>query len=194
MRGILISIIVLFALINAHSLAQKNEHEERVKSTEVPDQALEWLDSVEIKKKKLRWYLEVTSGRRSYEVKFIHDHHLYSIEFDTLGNVEDIEVLHKRKELNPEIYRSIQRELDRVFDRSKIVKVQVQYTSPKSSENLIRFLNENRSSGVEVNYEIEFEAKKREDSWKMYEGRFDNEGKLFESREIITRSTENLNY
>jgi len=182
----------MFSYINI-SFCQKRELEERVAPSDVPEKALEWLDQVKLKQKRIKWYHEVTSGKESFESKFIHSGKMYSIEFDTLGTVEDVEILIKQKNLREDELSSIEESLNMEFNKFNIVKIQLQYLPASNAGDLLKWMNEGDDSGVLKRIELEFEATDGSD-WKMFEGTFRNNGKLLNYREILLRSTENLNY
>lgn len=188
----LLFFIMTLSCVN-FSFCQKQELEERVAPSDVPKKALEWLDQVKLKQKRIKWYHEITSGKESFESKFIHSRKMYSIEFDTLGMVEDVEILIKQKNLNEDELSSIEESLNREFNKFNIVKVQLQYLPSPNSGDLLKWMNDGNDSGVLKRVELEFEAKDDSD-WKMFEGTFSSDGKLLNYREILLRSTENLNY
>ncbi|MEZ4934623.1 MAG: hypothetical protein R2788_21160 [Saprospiraceae bacterium] len=89
-----------FAICTNQIHAQvKYEKESRLKEKDVPSIALDFIDSLAVKKK-VRWYLEEGFNRTSVEAKFKMDNRKYSIEFDTIGNLEDIEIQVKWDGLN----------------------------------------------------------------------------------------------
>lgn len=188
---VLITIVCTFVYVCV--FAQKFEYEERVESNEVPIKALEWMEKVEIHQKHPKWYAEITSGKKSFEIKFVHDHELYSIEFDSTGNIEDVEILKKKKDLVKSVLEEIQKELNAKYDKTKIVKIQFQFSNASDKNVLMDVVNDGTVEFVTLNYEIEFEGK-IDGVWKMYEGTFNRQGTLLSTREIIIRSTENLNY
>ena len=186
-------ITLVFAFVYVCIFAQKSEYEKSVKPSEVPSKAIEWVDKVEIHKKHPKWYAETTSGKKSFEIKFVHNHELYSIEFDSTGNIEDVEILIKKKDLVKSVLLEIQKELKAKYDKTKIVKIQFQFSNASGENVLIDFVNNGAMEFVALNYEIEFEGK-IDGVWKMFEGTFSRQGTLLSTREIVIRSTENLNY
>lgn len=188
-----ILIAILFVLVHFCIFSQKAEHEIRVESTEVPLKAREWLNKVEIYRKHPKWFEETTSGKKSFEIKFVHDHQLYSIEFDSIGNIEDVEILKKKKDLAKAVQEEIQKELQAKYDKIKFVKIQFQFSNASGKNALLDFVNGQAMENIELNYEIEFEGKV-DGVWKMNEGKFTDQGTLISTREIVIRSTENLNY
>lgn len=188
-RFIFTIVLFLFGMLSI-SFGQKQEIEKRVKPNVVPANAVNWIKKVKIKKKRLRWYFEVTSGKKSYEAKYVHKSQLYSVEFDTLGNIEDVEVLLKKRELDSKTMELIESTIDDRFLKFNIVKIQVQYMG--AGDDLLQWMNGGQVS-VNKQYEVEFEAKE-DGVWRMYEGTFTAKGTLVNSREIVVRSTENLNY
>lgn len=187
----MISFLFLIISIGGNLFGQKQEVEKRIAAAEVPEIALQWIENLAIKKKRVRWYSEETSGKKSVEAKFIHGRRLYSIEFDTLGHLEDVEIMVKRNSLKPSQLAKIENTLAAKFDKYHLIKIQLQYTA--KDVQLIKAFIEEGEETVTKRFEIEFEGKK-DGIWRMYEGTFDEHGNLLAKREIIVRSTENLNY
>jgi len=74
----------------------KNEREERITIAKLPEKAKTTLSKLPNAIKRLKFYKETDGDHRSYEAKFKYEKKYYSIEFDTLGIIEDIEVVLKQ--------------------------------------------------------------------------------------------------
>ncbi|MEZ4953132.1 MAG: hypothetical protein R2825_06110 [Saprospiraceae bacterium] len=117
-----------FAICTNQIHAQvKYEKESRLKEKDVPSIALDFIDSLAVKKK-VRWYLEEGFNRTSVEAKFKMDNRKYSIEFDTIGNLEDIEIQVKWDGLNKTLRDSIDFYLGQDCEKYKTRRVQIQYS------------------------------------------------------------------
>ncbi len=122
---------------------EKYEKESRIREKYVPTKALQFIDSSDLKSR-IRWYLEEGLNRKSIEAKFKHEKVRYSVEFDTLGNVEDIEIEIPWEDLNSQLKDSISLHLKKDCLKHKIVKVQIQYSGSESE--LLAKLKTNHNS------------------------------------------------
>jgi hypothetical protein len=105
--------------------------------------------------------------------------------------VQNIEVLIKEKELDPEVYQNLIDDLNRNFNKFSISKLQIQYTGePDDLEDLI---DEDEFENITIHYEIEFYGKSDTDD-ELWEGLFDSKGKLLEKRIVKLKATDNLDY
>jgi len=85
-------IILIFESYSNKLFAQeKFEMESRLKQNDVPSNALNFIDSLSLKNK-VKWYLEEGIERKSIEAKFKRSGKKHSVEFDILGNIEDVEI------------------------------------------------------------------------------------------------------
>lgn len=185
-------VLILFVSIFSTTLcAQKIEKETRIKAEDAPERALKWLDNNLEGSPKINWYLEITSGRKSYEAKYKKEEKKYSVEFSTDGSVEDIEFIVKWNQLETEVKSMLEAYFEKQYTRYKITKIQVQYTGAES--NLAQVLKGDHSADVKTRYEIEYYGK-NENEKTLWEGLFTAEGELIEKREIIQRPVDNLNY
>ena len=127
-------ILLLVVQYSSNLYAQeKYEKESRIKQKNVPSKALLFIDSLNFKNK-IKWYKEEGLYRKSFEAKFKYNKARYSVEFDTLGNIEDLEIEVDWEDLKSNISDSISLQLKIDCIKHKIVKVQKQY---KGSESVI---------------------------------------------------------
>ena len=182
--------VLLFLFVQFSAFSQKIEMESRISENLAPVKAVEFISDLDLNNK-VRWYKERTTGRDSYESKFKSKGTHYSVEFDTLGNVEDVEVLQKKRHLSPEEKEILKAGILKEFEKFKWVKIQRQYIG---EEDQLKEISTQNSESIQPNFEIEVEALNSDGTWKMYEILFDNSGEVLMKREIKLRPTDNLNY
>lgn len=174
------------------SLAQeKFESEERVKPEEVPSSALEFVGEANVGK--LKWYRETSGSGTTYEAKFKWNGRRHSVEFDSSGTIEDIELIWKKGEMEEAVLQAIDSTLDSLFIRYKFRKIQKQY--PGSAEELMRLYRENGLAvGTIYRYEIVLRARPLGERPKMYEFTFDGLGRFLKKELIVFRNADHLEY
>ncbi|MEO0723473.1 MAG: hypothetical protein AAFZ63_02950 [Bacteroidota bacterium] len=170
---------------------QKFERESRIRIDEVPETAQQFLQAGQIAVK-VKWYYEENLEGNSIEAKFRQERKRFSVEFDTLGQIQDIEVEIAQAELPAPTLLSIERELGSRFTRFKLQKIQVQYldTEPTLAELLIRYP---AVGEAQVRYEIVLKGR-NEEGTALYECTFDQSGKLLEQQQIIFKNANHLEY
>ncbi len=181
---------MLFFIVIADA-QEKVEIEQHVDINEVPISALEWFNDAYENARKTRWYYEETSGIQSYEAKLKWKGHLHSVEFDTAGVVQDIEISIKWEELPVNVQENIAGYLDSAFHKHRIQKIQKQWTgAPGDLEDLI---DEREREDLITRYEIEYYGKNTS-AGNLREGLFDADGKMLSERIVELRPTDNLNF
>lgn len=184
-----ISFIVLLCTINPYILAQaqKNEVETSIKKTEIPAAALNILNEFWNDEKKADFYREFDGKSVSYEVKFIHNHHLLSVEFSKEGLLQDIEQLTEFDEIPEKTGNAIKSYLLDQYTKFKVTRVQRQYSGDDLAKN---FLNENFRL-ITIRYELEVEAQNKEELG-TFEFLFNKNGQFLQKRKIVRRSLDNI--
>lgn len=90
--------LMLSITFTATAIGQtKNEKEERIKKEVFPKIALLTLNDLPQSSKRLKFYRETDGDKKSYEAKFKLNRKIYSIEFNSQGQLEDVEVKIKKK-------------------------------------------------------------------------------------------------
>lgn len=190
-RLILSILLVLGVFYNSAKAQQKFERESRLKTEEVPAAALQFTESVKMDTR-WKWYLEENLVGNSVEAKTKHDGKWYSVEFDTAGKIQDVEIEKDFLEIDEEIRESILKALDSMFSTHKIDKIQIQYSA--ETPVLLAILNNKADRNTSrIQYEMVVKGKK-EGRPKLYELTFNDGGNLLESAEIIFRNTDNLEF
>ena len=167
---------------------EKIEKESGIKSREVPSTAKNWLKYAFENVQKPKWFLEYSQNGKSYEAKFQYQGHFYSVEFDSIGNVEDVEIEIKETEISVEVWKGIQSYLESIFDQVKVEKIQRQLTASKS--DLEDFFDGGENEGIVIRYEIVSQGKK--DHWELWEALFDDSGKFLSKLRVQIRPNDNL--
>lgn len=186
----LLKTIVIFILFSCHLHAQKIEREFRISESEFPQLAVNYLKHYELDLKKIKWFKEIQNNVLSYEAKVKVQKHLYSVEFDSLGKIEDIEKLVSFKKLPVETQKVLSTSLEKKLGKYKIIKTQIQYSEIEEETKRLEHLSPQNST---VRYEIEL-FYKDDKSKKLFEYLLSDNGEIISFREVLIRSTENLTY
>lgn len=167
----------------------KIEKESKVMRSDVPSNAVSWVEEVFDQKNRMNWFFETSGESKSYEAKFYHKKKKYSVEFSMDGTLEDIEVLVHWRRLPKKVKLNISKYFSDSFLKTNIRKIQIQYTG--RDENLKNWIVSKKSNEIIVKYEVEFYGKTSSKK-KLWEGLFDKEGELLMKREIILTPSNNL--
>ena len=173
------------------SQAQKFEREVKINAAAVPPAAKSFIDSCGLSK--VRWVLELSQQGISYEAKATSESKKrFSIEFDTVGNVQDVELLMKWKTVPSGPRLKIENTLQRLFKRHKVIKTQKQWQSDRST-----LLNLVREDGIvdiaDASYELIVRAN---DNGKvqLYELLLDAQGDLLRQDIVVSDHADNLEF
>lgn len=172
----------------------KDEKETRVRLEDFPESAQRHFDSLPDKVKRIRFYKETDGDKESFESKFKYKNHWHSVEFDSSGQLEDIEVTVKKKEIPKSIVERIEQYLNNHSDKFELIKIQEQYIydSDNSESRFIHqvLINRNHHSS---NYEIIVDLKS-EKTWILSEITFDSTGQFLNTRNLQPDSYEYIMY
>ena len=169
------------------------ERETRAKKSEVPEKAIAFIESIspDISPK---WFWEGIMFPTSYEAKFKFNKAKYSVEFDTLGNLEDVEILAVYEDLPLVVRNEVDGSLLEIYEKSKITRVQTQWSGKE--KDIITAINNNfsfASTQLTVRYEIELKLK-QEGRWRLEEWTVDANGKIISQVIVVTPRTDHLEY
>jgi hypothetical protein len=184
---------LLLALLGSVSNAAaqtKYEREYRLRNTEaLPAPAVAFLDTAA---DRIRWYYEENLLGNSIEAKFRLNGRRYSVEFDTLGHLQDIEVETELSDLLAITRETIHAYLQDTYQKYRIRKVQVQYSGRISSLAVFRQFTD-PSDAYRTRYELVVKGRNAT-GWQLYELTFDQTGEHLQTDQIILRNTDNLEY
>jgi hypothetical protein len=141
---------------------------------------------------KVTWYLEKSQHGTSFEAKTFFQEHLWSVEFDEIGLIEDLEMTIELDELSENERAWIKNILGQIFKDYTIHKIQYHWEStPSKLKNFIQ--NYPASDDLSRWYEIVV-TENTETSWKQKEVLINPAGKIVQNLEIITRPTDNMDF
>jgi hypothetical protein len=185
--------LVLFLITFSFSInlfaQDKFEKESRIKSKEVPSKAFYFIDSLKIK---VKWYKEEGLNTKNFEAKFKHKKIKYSVEFDSLGNIEDVEIGLDWQKIKSDLRDSIQVQLQKDCSRHRISKVQRQFTG--SEKDLFALLiTGNNLDALTIKYEIIIRCK-QQNKVNLFEYLFNDKGILISKSKIIFKNSSHLEY
>jgi len=139
--GVKLLNLILFSSLYLSSLTAwtqtKVEREFRLKESEIPKAALDFTNKLTFEAKE-RWYREESENSHSIELKSKLFDRDISIEFDTLGRLEDVEIKLGATELDKLVLARIDSILVAKHDRHKILKIQYQLSD--SEEVVLKYL------------------------------------------------------
>lgn len=167
----------------------KYERETRIKVTEVPQTAIDFVKKYNKEQNKIRWYLEQSLNRKSFEAKYKNNNNQYSIEFDLEGNLEDIEIKIKQDNIEQNSLVVMNRFLSEQCDRYKIRKIQSQYIN-STNELTLEDIEQGKTPD---NFELIVKCKRNNDIH-LFEYLFDTKGKFISEAKIIFKNAVNLEY
>lgn len=177
------------------SIAQgKYERESRIDREEFPNKSYSLIQDYLKDAKRIRFYQETDSNKKSYEAKFKKGRLHYSVEFDKEGDLEDVEFKIKEKDIPNDTWSTIQYYLNDNYNKHRIKKMQQQYPVQKeeSIEKTLHNAFQNLILPV-VNYELVFSAKEN-NGFQEYEALFNYEGQLIRIRKFFLPSYDHVLY
>lgn len=184
--------LLIFGMFSTELFAQeKFERESRLKRKDVPQKALQFIDSLDIGNK-VKWYFEQGLQRSSIEAKFKKDKKKHSVEFDSLGNIEDVEIQVKWKKLPEQLKDSINFHFQKDCDKHKIEKVQIQFTG--SIEALFSKIKTSETNlPLTTRYEIIVRCSSS-NNINLFEYLFGEDGEVISRSKIIFKNSTNLEF
>jgi len=183
---------IAVTLLNHASLGQlKYEQETKVHESEVPTAAKEFVDRFEFNRK-VKWYLETRFKGSSYEAKTKFNKCFFSIEFDSQGSFEDLEINIDFSAIPANTRSHVQSYLSREYGNFKLIKVQIQYSGNK--EGIVgKIVRGDSTEGVVIRYEIVVGVKVK-GTFEKFEYLFNTEGAVVKKERILLKMTDNLEY
>jgi len=183
--------IIVFFSVPAVYAQDKVEREYKIKPSKVPMKALDFIKQ-SFSEETVRWYMEQSVSGKSIEAKIRKDDRLYSAEFDTLGNIQDIEVLVNFKDIPEALRNIIERSLSEQFSRFKVQKSQKQWIGKAADlQSLIK--GDKPGARHETNYEIVITGRKDKHS-DEYELLFNEDGVLLRQQKILESNQQHLTF
>ncbi|MCH2236004.1 MAG: hypothetical protein MK078_17320 [Crocinitomicaceae bacterium] len=184
-------IIIFFSHATLTFGQEKYESEHRLNENEVPENAKVFVSRIS-SSGNIHWYWEEGLNRTSIEAKFKHDKLKYSVEFDTTGVLEDVEIEIAWSSLDETLKKNITAELSTSYKKFKVRKVQIQYSGTEN-DVMKKLKGEETELAVFTLYELVVKCK-NEKGVNLVEFLFDNQGKLISKHTVIFKNSSNLEY
>ena len=172
---------------------EKHEKETRIEESEFPPKALAKITPYLEDAKRVRFYKEVDSLKKSYEVKFRLGKLHYSVEFDPRGELEDVEFIIKDNDIPEESWSRISGYLNHNFNKPRVLKIQQQY--PRNGRTAQRVFKDAFQNLIlpYINYELIFTSNE-EEGFQAYEGLFNVRGQRLSIRKSLVADYDHLLY
>ncbi|WP_420401083.1 hypothetical protein [Flagellimonas sp.] len=187
-------LLAIFLVATLKLSAQgKYEQETRIPKAQFPSNALELVSPYLEDAKRVRFYHEQDSTKRSYEVKFKNRKLHYSIEFNEQGLLEDVEFIIQKGDIPEDSWNNMTNKLTSKFKKFRIKKIQQQYPcKDRDSKEVMQQAFQNLILSY-INYELVFAAKDKQ-QFKTYEALFNSEGTLLKLRQSFTSNYDHILY
>lgn len=195
MKTLLFHLTILVTLLlvgTTHMIAQqKYEREVRIQATDVPADALNFVNNSPIDSK-IKWYREIGLDTNSIEAKTKYNGQRYSIEFSENGVLEDIEVEIKARDLEQTTFDSLKKTIENAYGDFKLEKIQLQYTG---NPELLKTVFDTCTvpDAIIIKYELVISSKES-GTFKRFELLFNEALELESTTEIITKNNINIEY
>lgn len=184
--------LFLFLLIACciHARAQeKFEREYRLKKENIPSKAVEFVKKFNFDRA-VKWFGEESLQGKSIEAKVKFNKTKYSIEFDTLGNLQDVEIEIPFQKIQKNSAQKIQEFFAKDFQKFKIIKIQKQFSGTPAE-----VLNDLKNNGNSSSIKYEIVVKGKDQSGRnLYEYTFSSAGDFEKKEKIIFRNSDHLEY
>ena len=188
MKFLFFFIAISFSVINCFGQF-KYEREYKIKVQDVPSQAFSLLNDIAFDKK-IKWYKEESQDGTTIEAKTRYNGFKYSIEFDTSGQILDVEKTITFDDVDTSVKSLICEALSGTFETFKIRKIQQQ---AKSSAPALKQWIQGENSAVEIRFEIVVEGERNQEE-DQYEVLLSENGRVEKLAKIISRPTDNLEF
>jgi hypothetical protein len=168
----------------------KIEKEYEIDNDKVPRIAVDWVNKV-FPGSKMKWYYEETSGLKSFEAKLEWNDFKHSIEFDTTGILEDVEIDIEWEDIPKDTWEIISQTLHEEDDDFKIRKIQKQLSG--SPDLVVKYVQGEINVSIIRRYEIEYYSTSN-DKFNLWEGLFSDNGEIIRKRKVQLLTTDNLDF
>jgi hypothetical protein len=191
MKQKFVAILLILNAVSFNLTAQiKYERERRISEDNVPSAALSFVQACQFKTR-VKWYLEENQDGWSIEAKLKYGGNRVSIEFDSLGQIQDVETEIKLANMNQNTWEIISNFLNAHYDRINIFKIQRQWTAePQALIDLIRLGKTDKQ--YSTRYEIVARGRENRQKAQLFEFLFADDGTLINRFVIISRNIDNL--
>ena len=156
----------------------------------MPQPALDFIVGME-KDVNVRWYWEEGLDRASIEAKFKLDNRNYSVEFDTTGLLEDLEIELAVSDFVPIMHKAVSSQIAEDCEKHKIRKLQIQYNG--TAEQMLAWMTKGGPAPQPIRYELVVKCTS-EGETTLYEYLFSENLDKLSRTEIVFKNSSNLEY
>lgn len=195
MKKFSLFLFLLFAINSLPMLSQtRPERAHRIKRSQFPAPALEFVTDSLAGIKRLRFYRETDSAGSSFEARFKKARLNYAMEFDKIGTLKEIKFLIKEVDIPADSFAGIKSFLENNFQRYRIRKMLQLYPvrQDETREKSIRNAFQNLLL-PSIRYELMVRGKK-DDSNKDYEILFGPEGDFISMKTSVPANYDHVLY
>lgn len=190
MKRPLLLLLLLFNLSFAYS-QDKLEREYRIRESEVPAKALEYVKSI-FQNASMKWYGEENLNGKAIEAKGRMQGKFYSVKFSIDGELQDIEQVRDFNSIPENVQIAIKGNLENRFSKFKLQKTQIQWVG--NMNDLAALIKGEKVTGpYSTNYEITFRGTK-DRLTDYFEILSNDKGELIRESKIVHRNNQNLIY
>lgn len=109
---------------------RKYEREMRIHKSEVPPAALQYISGIQLNTR-MKWFKEIGLNEITYEAKTIYHRERFSIEFTNKGELIDVEIEIKEKDIPQPAHNKMLQYLDSLYVNFHVDKIQIQFSGNK---------------------------------------------------------------
>jgi hypothetical protein len=186
MKPTLILALLLLALAPAQAQV-KFEQEHRLRPELAPPEAQALVARFAFDKK-IRWYRELSQNGASVEAKAKRGAHRYSLEFDTAGRLQDVEVEVSWENIPAPARQAMEAVFGHEGTSWHVMRAQIQYADADLA------LQHAPGPHPEARYEVVLRLRDAEGQLHSYECLFDAQGALLRRSRFVSHLTDLLEY
>ncbi len=186
---------ILFLFFGLFSSAQnKREREHRIKKTQFPSEALQFIAENNKDFKRLKFYKAVDSTSKTYSAKFKKSRLFYEMDFSENGELNSLGFAIKPVDMPEESFERIIKYLSQKFEKSKVRKMFQTYEvqSGEAVEKTIKNAFQNLMLS-NITYEL-FVKGKKDGTRADFEITFDSEGNFVHIRTALPPNYDRVLY
>jgi len=173
---------------------EKQEREHRIRKSQFPASALEFIAAYVDGAKRLKFYKEIDKEQIDYTAKFKKGRLHYNLKFDTSGALELAAFRVKEVDFPEDSWSRVTSYLKTTYTKCKIKKMWQQYPVTDHAETKIVLKNTFQNLMIPaMNYKL-FVKGKKEKGFIPYEILFDDEGNFKSSKKALPANYDHVLY
>ena len=189
------SILISFIFFGFSVFAQnKPEREHRIKKSQFPVEAIQFIEEQNDDFKRLKFYREVDSLNNKYTVKFKKDRLFYEVDFNQKSELTGVGFAIKPIDIPEENFQRMSAYLSRTFDKVKVRKMFQIYLSRSNEDRQIVMKNAFQNLMLpNMVYEL-FVKGEKNSTRSDFEITFDAKGNFIHSKKALPANYDRVLY